>query len=220
MDGTLVDTERLWDVSLHEAACRLGRALSDEERESLVGSNMTDTVHGIHRMLGAPASSAGLAATAAFIRARAAELFAGEVSWCPGARAALRSVRAAGLPCALVTSTERNLTELALRTLGRENFDAIVCGDEVGGQNKPDPEPYTRAARLLGMPAAGCLAVEDSEPGATAARRAGAAVLIVTPTPGPATPGTVVRESLVGADAATLAEVYRSARAAGDWPCR
>jgi HAD superfamily hydrolase (TIGR01509 family) len=222
MDGTLVDTERFWDVSLHEAACRLGRALSDEERESLVGSNMAGTVRGIHRMLGAPASSAGLEATAAFIRARAGELFGGEVSWCPGAREALRSVRTAGLPCALVTSTERNLTELALQTLGRANFDAVVCGDEVGGHNKPDPEPYARAARLLGMPAAGCLAVEDSVPGATSARRAGAAVLIVMPAADsePPDPGTAVRESLVGADVDTLVAIYRSARAAGDHPRR
>jgi HAD superfamily hydrolase (TIGR01509 family) len=216
MDGTLVETERVWDVSLHEAGARLGRTLSDAERESLVGSGMGETVRGIHRMVGAPTGAAALRATAAFIRGRAGELFAGEVSWCPGARAALQSVRAAGVPSALVTSTERSLTELVLGTIGRASFDVVICGDEVGGQNKPAAEPYARAARLLGAPAQQCLAVEDSAPGVASARAAGACVLLVRPTPEtlPPGPGTAVRDSLVGVDVETLAMIYRSVRAA------
>jgi HAD superfamily hydrolase (TIGR01509 family) len=218
MDGTLVDTERLWDVSLDEAARRLGRALSTPERESFVGSNITATVRGIHRILGASMDEAALQATARGIRARTAELFAGELCWCPGARETLASVRAAGLLCALVTSTERNLTELALQTLGRDHFEAVVCGDEVGGHTKPDPEPYARGARLLGVPAEECLAVEDSPPGAASARRAGARVLLVTPAADalPPRPGTWVRDSLGGVDMDALVTIYRSARAGRD----
>jgi HAD superfamily hydrolase (TIGR01509 family) len=220
MDGTLVDTERLWDVSLHEAACRLGRALSPVERESLVGSNMAATVRGIHRMLGAPSDAASLSATAAAIRARTAELFAGELPWCPGAREALASARAAGVPCALVTSTERNLTELALQSIGRESFEVLVCGDEVGGHNKPDPEPYARAARLLGVHAARCLAVEDSATGVASAHAAGAAVLVIASTADSAQPepGTAVRDSLLGVDIDTLAAIYRRATPTADHP--
>ena len=73
------------------------------------------------------------------------QLFAGGLIWRPGALELLRAVRAAGLPTALVTSTGRRLVEVALETLGRENFDVVVCGDEVAGP-KPDPAPYRTAA--------------------------------------------------------------------------
>ena len=44
MDGTLVDSEKLWDVSLAELACELGGELSTATREAMIGSNMADTL--------------------------------------------------------------------------------------------------------------------------------------------------------------------------------
>ncbi len=70
---------------------------------------------------------------------------------------AAREVRAAGLAAALVTSTHRGLTEIALDVIGREFFAATVCGDEVG-RPKPRPEPYLRAAALLGRRSGACVA--------------------------------------------------------------
>ncbi|MCP6318820.1 HAD family hydrolase, partial [Klebsiella pneumoniae] len=57
-------------------------------------------------------------------------------------------------------------------------FDHSVCGDEVPA-GKPDPAPYLRAAELLGLDPAQCLAVEDSPTGAAAADAAGCTVLVV-----------------------------------------
>ena len=54
-----------------------------------------------------------------------------------------------------------------------------VCGDEVGGRNKPDPEPYLRASRLLGVDPARCIAVEDSPTGTRSAESAGLVVVVV-----------------------------------------
>ena len=52
---------------------------------------------------------------------------------------------------ALVTNTRRSLTERALTSIGRQYFSATVCGDEVAA-GKPAPDPYLRAAVLLGEP--------------------------------------------------------------------
>ena len=90
----------------------------------------------------------------------------------------LAAVRAAGIPTALVTSTRRRLVEVALDTLGRDTFDAVVCGDEVTA-NKPDPAPYRMAAEALGVDIAGCVAIEDSPAGVASAQAAGATVLAV-----------------------------------------
>ncbi|MGH3930412.1 MAG: HAD family hydrolase, partial [Pseudonocardiaceae bacterium] len=135
---------------------------------------------------------------------RTQELFSTDLRWRPGAQAALRAVHEAGITAALVTSTHRDLTDVALRHIGIEHFAATVCGDEVT-RAKPHPEPYLRAAAQLGVDPAGCVAVEDSPIGAAAAVAAGCTVLVV-PSEVPVDPGErrVLRDSLVGVDAALL----------------
>jgi HAD superfamily hydrolase (TIGR01509 family) len=206
MDGTLVDSEKLWDVSLRELTARLGGTLDDATRESLVGSNLAGTLHALFDRAGRACEPAALAEAGDWLLTRTGELFRAGLPWRPGAREALAAVRAAGVPMALVTSTERELTEIALDTIGRERFDVTVCGDEVDGRNKPDPWPYLKAAELLGVPAADCVAVEDSPTGVRAAVAAGATVLAV-PCDAAVEPGErrVLRDSLVGVDADLLA---------------
>ena len=48
-----------------------------------------------------------------------------------------------------------------------------VCGDEVDGLNKPHPEPYLKACRLLGVDPTECVAIEDSPTGTDVGRRRG-----------------------------------------------
>ncbi|TNC25419.1 HAD family hydrolase [Amycolatopsis alkalitolerans] len=212
MDGTLVDSEKLWDVALYEAAEWLGGRLSERQRMTLVGSNMDATAAYLLEVTGHEVTAAKTESTGVWIRERTARLFDDALPWRPGAREALAAVRAEGLPSALVTSTERSLTELALNTIGREFFDVTVCGDEVDGLNKPHPEPYRRAARLLGLDPACCVAVEDSVPGAESAEAAGCVVLVV-PNDVPVAPGErrVFRDSLVGIDAEALAAIFHTA---------
>ena len=93
-------------------------------------------------------------------------------------RAASPKLADAGVPMALVTNTRRGLTERALDRIGRHYFVATVCADEVP-RGKPAPDPYQRAAALLGLEPAQCLAIEDSVAGARAAEDAGCPVLVV-----------------------------------------
>jgi HAD superfamily hydrolase (TIGR01509 family) len=211
MDGTLVDSEKLWDVALYEAAEWLGGVLTEQQRLTLVGSNMEATSRYMLEATGRRPTPEAICSTGDWIRDRTAMLFADALPWRPGAREALAAVRAAGLPSALVTSTERSLTELALGTIGRGFFDVTVCGDEVDGLNKPHPEPYLRAARLLGVDPARCVAVEDSKPGTESAVAAGCVVLVV-PNDVPVDPGErrIFRPSLVGLDARVLTDIFRN----------
>lgn len=203
MDGTLVDSEKLWDVALHELAARYGGVLSDATRKAMVGCSMAVSMRLLHDDLGQPERDPD--ASAAWINARVLELFRTGLSWRPGALTLLRAVRAAGIPTALVTSSGRSLVEVALDTLGRDSFDAVVCGDEVDAA-KPHPEPYLTAARLLDVPIARCVAIEDSPTGVASALAAGAAVLAV-PAEVPIGPlrGVHQVESLTGADLELLA---------------
>lgn len=214
MDGTLIDSEKLWTISLYELADHLGGTLSDEARASLIGSNMEATLRVVFAEVGREPTAADMVEAADWITRRTAELFRTDLPWRPGAQQALRAVKAAGVPTALVTSTERDLTEVALDTIGREFFDVTVCGDEVDGQNKPLPRPYLKAAELLGVKAENCVAIEDSPTGAASAVAAGCTVLVVpSEVPVPAGERRVFRDSLLGLDAPLLAEL-RDAEAA------
>ncbi|HKN95844.1 MAG TPA: HAD family phosphatase [Pseudonocardiaceae bacterium] len=220
MDGTLVDSEKLWTVALDELMATFGTPITPAVRTSLVGSNMRRTGLILLAEAGVEPTEQALADFARSLHERMAVLMRGDLVWRPGARDALRSVRQSGVRTALVTSTERVLTEIALDSIGREFFDVTVCGDEVDGDNKPHPRPYLLAAELLGVDPADCVAVEDSVTGVTSAVAAGCTVLVV-PAEAPVPPGErrVLRDSLVGVDADLLAGLLAArgpAPAAGD----
>ncbi|MGX7828348.1 HAD family hydrolase [Actinokineospora sp. 24-640] len=214
MDGTLLDSEKLWDIPLYEYADKLGAPLSKETRGAMVGSNIPTTMALLFGAAGIEPGEAEVREAMAWIDRRMTDLFATDLRFRPGAVEALRAVRESGVPTALVTSTQRALTEIALDFIGREHFDVTVCGDEVDGMNKPLPEPYLRAARLLGVDAAAAVAVEDSPTGTASAVAAGCAVLVV-PCDVDVEPGErrVLRESLVGVDIAVLAAVRQGSSA-------
>jgi beta-phosphoglucomutase len=76
---------------------------------------------------------------------------------------------------AVVSSSGRTEVEPPIVRAGiRDHFQAMVCGKEAGNL-KPAPDPYLRAAELLG--AKRPLVVEDSEAGVAAGRAAGFEVL-------------------------------------------
>jgi HAD superfamily hydrolase (TIGR01509 family) len=131
-----------------------------------------------------------------------------EVPWRPGARDLLTALREAGVPCALVTMSWRRFVEPVVRALPEGSFAALVCGDEVA-HGKPHPEPYLRAADLLGFAPADTIAIEDSPTGATSAEAAGCRVLVVpSHVPVPTGARRVLRESLVGLEPQDLARLH------------
>lgn len=172
MDGTLIESEQLWAISLQQLAAELGGELSEDARLAMVGTDMVASMAIFRADLGLPdldyvKSSDRLVELTEI-------LFAAGLPWRPGALELVTAVRAAGIPTALVTSTQRRLVTLALETLGP--FDAVVCGDEVNFA-KPDPWPYRQAASLLGVDIARCVAIEDSITGIRSATAAGAVVI-------------------------------------------
>ncbi|MBF6520981.1 HAD family hydrolase [Nocardia farcinica] len=198
MDGTLLDSEKLWDIAVRELAVELGTEMTDEVRHALVGASGPNALRILFDGLGVDPTTEALREAADFLERRVGDLMTGPIPWRPGAADALALVRAAGLPSALVTNTIRSLTEFGLDTLGRHHFDVSVCSDEVA-EGKPAPDPYLRAAELLGVDPRHCVAVEDSPTGARAATAAGCAVIVVPcEVPVPDGPGRVLRESLIG----------------------
>jgi HAD superfamily hydrolase (TIGR01509 family) len=178
MDGTLVDSEKLWDISLNALYAEHGAELRPEVRRSMVGSSAENTIRIIYTDLGLDHDPAAMAESDRWLHDYTASLFDDGLPWCDGAREMLEALAAEGIPMALVTKTQRALTDRALNSIGRHYFSVTVCGDEVP-RGKPAPDPYERAAAFLGLLPEDCLAVEDSVTGTAAAESAGCPVLVV-----------------------------------------
>ena len=169
MDGTLVDTEPYWLAAEAELVASYGGTWTQEDGLQLVG--------------------AGLGHSASVLQGRGVELSADEiielltdrvldqirvsVPWRPGARELLAETRAAGIPTALVTMSIRRMATHIASLMPEAGFDVVVAGDDVT-HSKPHPEPYLRAAGLLGVDILDCVAIEDSTTGLASAVASGA----------------------------------------------
>jgi len=174
MDGTLVDSEKVWDIGLRELTARHGAVLSDAARLAIVGTDTRQTMTILYEDIGQPWLDPVAGST--WLEARMLELFTEGLDWMPGARELLAVVRTAGLPAALVSNTPRMLVNAALLTIGAHHFDAVICGDEVP-RTKPDPAPYQFAAAAVGVDPGRCVVIEDSPTGIASAVGAGCAVI-------------------------------------------
>lgn len=208
MDGTLVDSEKLWDVAMQQLYTRFGAVMTPQVRESTVGGSAETVIRIVYTDLGLPTDPVEMAATADWLHDITGDLFDAGLPWCDGARELLDALAAAEVPMALVTNTRRALTERALDSIGRHYFAVSVCGDEVQ-RGKPAPDPYRQAARLLGLDPEHCLAVEDSVTGAASAEDAGCPVLVVpNDVAVPVSPRRRHVSSLAGVDLHRLHAIY------------
>src|SRR5580693_9463814 len=157
MDGLLVDTEPLWFETEAEVMARLGAPWTKLDQEQLLGGSMDNTVGYLLARATRPAAPADVARwmTDGMLR-RADE---GRIEVRPGARELLAAVAAAGVPYALVTSSERAFADAVVTGAGFR-FPVTVTSDEVT-RTKPDPAPYLLAAKLLGADPSACVALED-----------------------------------------------------------
>ncbi|WP_214410944.1 HAD family hydrolase [Sphaerisporangium fuscum] len=207
MDGTLVDTEKLWFQAESEVMRRLGAGWTPADQENLVGGSMPATVAYMLRVSGSDRDPAEIEA---WMLDTVLGLLAEGFEAMPGALELYAEVRASGVPTGLVTSSSRLMTDAVLGGLGLDDLDVVVTGDDVE-RFKPDPEPYLRAARALGLDPVRCAALEDSPNGVAAATAAGCAVVAVPSVlPIPAAPRRLVVESLKQVDVAALRELVRS----------
>jgi len=101
------------------------------------------------------------------------------IATCPGATELLES-----LPpdrWVLVTSSTRPLAEVRLRAGGHRKPKHIITGSDIA-HGKPHPEPFLKAAAMLGVGPEKCLVIEDAPAGIQAGKAAGCRVLALRTT--------------------------------------
>ena len=177
MDGLLIDSERAISKAWIEGARALGFKLEMADFMQVIGTASQQSTAILVDLLG---SEAAMRATAA--KAQALLPQAGGAPVFPlksGALPLLEALHAAGIPCAVASSSA---VEEIRHRLGHVDvlryFRCVSGGDEVT-HGKPDPALYLLAAARLGVAPEDCIAFEDSENGARAAQAAGVRVVIV-----------------------------------------
>jgi HAD superfamily hydrolase (TIGR01509 family) len=173
MDGVLVESEQVWDEARERLTAELGGRWHEGAQRDMMGMSSLEWSRYMHDDLGVPLPPQEISDE---VVRRLAGLYREHLPLLPGAREAVERL-AAVWPLAVASSSNRPLIELVLDLAGvAQLFDAVVSSEEVA-RGKPAPDVYFEAARRLGVEAARCAAIEDSDSGLRAAAAAGMRVI-------------------------------------------
>jgi HAD superfamily hydrolase (TIGR01509 family) len=206
MDGTLLDTERVYFDSLVTALGAFGYTDDVETMcHAMVGLPGPDCEAMLYARYG---DAFPLDAVNTAFLARRDEILETGLPLKSGAIELLDALRKSQCPMAIVTSSSRRTADAHLTLAGiSDRFDTILTRDDVT-RGKPSPDLYLLAASRLGVSPEFCVAVEDSNHGVTAAHAAGA-ITIMVPDMVPPTDESRARCAAVVDDLGAVLEVLR-----------
>jgi len=176
MDGTIVDTEKLWRKASHVLLERKGVALTPELVETLsactAGLSLYESCRVIKELTFIDEPLIDLMDEKSRI---AFSLYNDGLTFIPGFVEFHQTVADLNLKNGIATNATDKTIELTdhalnLRRFFGEHMYGISCVAEKG---KPHPAIYTFVANKLGMKPEDCLAIEDSAHGIAAAKAAG-----------------------------------------------
>ncbi len=178
-DGVLVDSEGPSNRVVAEEITALGWPMTTQESCALfIGLRLSDIPAFVEPHIGRPVPPGWVDS----LRDRMIGVLTSEVEAMPGAHDALRATTALGLPYRIASNSSHE--EMAVK------FRRVAMVDLVAGRvhsardvarGKPAPDVFLHAAAAAGIPPGACLVVEDSVPGAQAARAAGMACIGLAP---------------------------------------
>ena len=173
MDGVLVDSEPLFHKAVNVMVERCGAApiTEAENNRYLLGTTVEQTWVEVKKLRDITQTPAELrAGYDAVVR----EVLRSDLTPRPGVLELVREAQRRGLPIAVASSSLREWVELKLAVIGlTDAFPVRLGGDDIT-HGKPAPDIYIKAARLIGLEPAQCIAIEDSPIGLAAASASGA----------------------------------------------
>ena len=177
LDGTLLDTEKLYRRFWVEAARQLGYPM--EDRHALMIRSMAAVYAEplLKREVCEAFDYHGVRA----LRRRIMEEYIDQngVDPKPDLIETLQALREKGLKIGLATATPEHRARKYLRMVNAEQyFDAVTCADMVK-IGKPQPDIYLLACERTGVAPGEAIAVEDAPTGIRAAHAAGCLAVIV-----------------------------------------
>lgn len=169
LDGVLVDSEQWWDEIRRGVADEFGGRWTAAATTAMLGMSTPEWAAYMVECVGVRLDPGRVAD---LVIDRMAERYEDGPPLLPGAVAAVTDA-ARRAPVAMATSSPPRIITAFLEGTSLVGIVAAAVSSETAGAGKPDPAVYLAAAKAIGVPAAGCLAVEDSTNGMRAALAAG-----------------------------------------------
>ena len=178
-DGVLVDSEGPSSRLVAREITALGWKIGAEEAQSLfIGRRLSDIPPLVEPQIGRPVPPGWIED----LRDKLIAMLAEEVEAMPGAHGALTATAEHGLKLRVASNSSH--AEMAVK-FERTGLAHLVSGRLHSARDvahgKPAPDVFLAAAAAEGIPPEACLVIEDSVPGATAARAAGMACIGLAP---------------------------------------
>ena len=205
MDGTLVDSEHHWMASEKALAEAHNAVWTEQDGHDLIGNSLYESSRIIKAKIG---SNMDTEAIVQHLTDSVVARINESVAWRPGAKELLRELKRKNIKTALVTMSLHRMAEEVVNKIPFPAFDVIVGGDDVL-RGKPFADPYLKAAELLGVDPADCVAFEDSNTGLRSAEAAGTkAVGIPNFIEIPMIPGRILWPTLEGVRVKDLQKLF------------
>lgn len=205
MDGTLIDSEPYWIASESALAESYGGTWTEADGHQLIGNSLYESSAFLKQKFSIEDLS-----VQQVIDRMTDDVVANlklRLPFRPGALELLMDLKRHGIKTALVTMSMRRMALTVAESMNFRAFDHVVAGDDVTF-GKPHPEPYLKAAQLLGVNIRNCLVFEDSNTGLRSAEAAGAhAIGVPNLLPLPKREGNKIIRSLEEVSVETLAEL-------------
>lgn len=176
MDGTIVDTEHIWNRATQELIIRRGVALTPELKQDLAsklnGMAITQSCSIIKTLTQSQDSVESLVQEKSRL---ACELYTqAGVTFIQGFVEFHQKAKTLELKTGLATNADDATLEITNRMLKLERFfDKHMYNLSCVSKGKPHPDIYLHTAQKLGINPGECIAIEDSAHGIAAAKAAG-----------------------------------------------
>jgi beta-phosphoglucomutase-like phosphatase (HAD superfamily) len=179
MDGTLVDSEVVWDVAEREMFAERGLEYTMQEREQVIGLRMDEFFQKLIEIYGLDESVEAL--TEELIE-RMLEKIPVMVEAKQGAQAIVEWAAEQSIPYCIASSSPMSIIEANMQAQGWSDLIPNLYTADSVRYGKPAPDIYLYAAEKVGVTPSDCLALEDSPNGAKSAVAAGMTCYVVPDT--------------------------------------
>ncbi|MBN1599407.1 MAG: HAD-IA family hydrolase [Bacteroidales bacterium] len=170
MDGTLVDTEPLWQEAEIDMFAREGLVLTKTDCEKTMGLPTHDAMRYWHRKLDNPGKS--IEELSVEINERVGVLMMQKAELNEGAVELIDFLKEKGIPMAIASSSNIKLIQLVVDKFNIGKYFKFLYSGDSEPIGKPHPGIFLKVANKLKVDPVYCIAFEDSFYGMIAAKAA------------------------------------------------
>jgi pseudouridine 5'-phosphatase len=176
LDGTIVNSEDLYEQAGEEVLRRRGKTYDPVLREQIMGRPAVDSLRVMIEFHGLSDTVEELVLESGELMLKLMET---SLAAMPGVPELLDALDAAGLPYGVATSATRDYANYVLTKLAiKERFQFVLTAEDIE-RGKPAPDVYLLAAEQFGIVPQRMMVLEDSANGCRAALAAGAFTVAV-----------------------------------------